>query len=97
MKSDGKIDFSEAPPANYSMMFQVCSTDPNSGSIMRTAYDVRWNVTAVAGTQTYVITAAAVAAGTPTPNKNLRTFAFPSNLRVMLGPEPSLSGPGAAQ
>jgi Tfp pilus assembly protein PilV len=97
VKSDGKIDFSEAPPAGYSMVFQVCSTDPASGSVSRTAYDVRWNVTAIPSTQTLIVTAAAVAAGTPTPNKDLRAFAFPSNLRVMLGPEPSPSGPGAAE
>jgi prepilin-type N-terminal cleavage/methylation domain-containing protein len=95
--ADGSgIDFSEAtPPSDYSMMFTICSTDPATGQQMPTAYDVRWHVQTITGNGTYMITAGAVAAGTPAPNRDLKMFAFPSNLRVMIGPEPSPSGPGS--
>lgn len=95
--ADGSgIDFSEAnPPDDYSMLFTVCSTDPATGQQTPTVYDIRWHVQTITGNGTYMITAGALAAGTPAPNRDIKMFAFPSNLRVMIGPEPSPTGPGS--
>jgi prepilin-type N-terminal cleavage/methylation domain-containing protein len=87
--TDGKIDFTETtPPAGYSMLYVVCSTDPNTKQVRQTSYDVRWNIKTITGNNTYLVTAAAVVYGAPAPLRDLRVFAFPSNLRVLIGPEP---------
>ena len=87
--SSGNIDFSQAAssvPSGYQMDYVVCADDPNSGGVIHTTYDVRWNVKPVTA-GTYLITVGAVSKRTSSINKNPRAFAFPSNLRLMIGPE----------
>jgi type IV pilus modification protein PilV len=94
---NGKIDFTEAsPPADYSMTYVVCSTDPQTGAVTQLSYDLRWNIETITSENTYLITSGAVAAGTPAPNKDIRVFAFPSNLRVLVGPEPEATPGGGS-
>jgi hypothetical protein len=87
--SSGYIDFSQASsavPSGYHMDYVVCSDDPNTGATVHMTYDVRWNVQPVTA-GTYLITVGAVSKQAATGNKNPRAFAFPSNLRVLIGPE----------
>lgn len=87
--SDGFIDFSQSAGAvtpGYQMYYTVCTDDPTTGAVSRAQYDVRWNIkTVTAGT--YLVTVGAVTKGAPASNNNPRQFAFPSNLRLMIGPE----------
>jgi prepilin-type N-terminal cleavage/methylation domain-containing protein len=91
--SDGsKIDFIDtAPPDGYHMDYAVCGTDPDVGNPRKVVYDVRWHLDTIAAsggvTGTYLITVGAVVKGAPAPTRNLRAFAFPTNLRVLVGPE----------
>jgi type IV pilus modification protein PilV len=93
LTSDGsKIDFTEtAPPDEYHMDYTICGLDPDSGIAHQTVYDVRWHVSSVTATGgatgTYLVTVGAVIKGAPAPTRNLRAFAFPTNLRVLVAPE----------
>jgi type IV pilus modification protein PilV len=83
--SDGYIDFTEAsPPAGYHMKYVIKSIDPNSGAESKATYDVRWRIQTVTE-GTYLITVGAVLAGAPAPTRDLRMFAFPSNLKLLVG------------
>ena len=93
LTTDGsKIDFTEtSPPDEYQMDYTICGVDPDSGIAHQTVYDVRWHVSSVTATGgangTYLVTVGAVIKGAPAPTRNLRAFAFPTNLRVLIAPE----------
>ena len=73
----GAVDFSAAKVANYNMQYVVCD---NTGQ--QTTYDVRWNIAAATTHTSYVVVGVrplGAASG------NLRFFALPVNLRVMVG------------
>src|SRR5690349_19347608 len=41
--SDGNIDYTEtSPSSDYRMLYVFKATDPNSGAVMQSTYDVRW-------------------------------------------------------
>jgi Tfp pilus assembly protein PilV len=81
--SSGAIDFSQPysdVPANWKMRYVVCDA-----AGQQTTYDVRWNIagppTATTHTTYVVIGARPLGAA----SGNLRYFALPVNLRVMVG------------
>jgi len=85
--SDGNIDFTEtSPDPNYRMLYVFKSTDPDTGTVTQATYDVRWHVSTVTS-KTYLVTVGSVLNGAPAPTRDLRVFAFPSNLKLMIGPD----------
>lgn len=85
--SDGNIDFTEtSPDPSYRMLYVFKATDPNSGAVMKSTYDIRWRVQSVTA-DTYLITVGAVLKGAPAPTRDLRMFAFPTNLKLLVGPD----------
>ncbi|MBZ5627595.1 MAG: hypothetical protein LAO06_01880 [Acidobacteriia bacterium] len=71
------IDFSAAKVTNYNMQYVVCDATGQ-----QTTYDLRWNIAAATTHTNYVVIGArplGAASG------NLRFFALPVNLRVVVG------------
>ena len=68
----GAVDFSKAPPANYSMLYVMCSAGTN------VTYDVRWNISngPTLATQTVTVSAKPVTVG---------QFALPSTMHAVRG------------
>ncbi len=77
--STGDLDFSVAPVTNYRMLYTDCDTNGRQA-----IYDVRWNVTAIAGSNGWVKTLT-VSAQLKSAGKNAMVFAPVATVRTIVG------------
>jgi Tfp pilus assembly protein PilV len=85
LDSNEGIDWTQTSvPTNYQMLYQICASTTNTNAnAQQTTYDVRWNVTKISNTNTYLIVAGA------RPKNyipNLRYFALPVVLKMYVTP-----------
>jgi len=81
LDSSERIDWTQTTvPSGYQMLYQICASTTNTNAnAQETTYDVRWHVSQVANTNTYLIVAGA------RPKNyiaNLRYFALPVGLKM---------------
>jgi Tfp pilus assembly protein PilV len=85
LDSNEAVDWTQTSvPAGYQMMYQICASTTNTNAnAQETTYDVRWNVSQVANTNTFLIVA-----GARPKNyvSNLRYFALPVGLKMYVTP-----------
>jgi Tfp pilus assembly protein PilV len=79
--SGANIDFSQAQVTNWSMNY-VVTTKCSSNGVVQGTYDVRWNLSQITGTQTYLITVGARLLGHGEGNEY---FSLPVTLRFLAG------------
>jgi type IV pilus assembly protein PilV len=85
LDSNEGIDWTQTTvPTNYQMLYQICASTTNTNAnAQETTYDVRWNVSKINNTNTYLIIAGA------RPKNyvaNLRYFALPVVLKMYVTP-----------
>lgn len=74
--ASGDVDFSQAPVANYSMLYTECGTAGR-----QTTYDVRWNIQ-VMSPYVKLLTVSAKMRGNGT---NLKYFSLPVTVHTLIG------------
>jgi type IV pilus assembly protein PilV len=85
LDSNELIDWTQTSvPLHYQMLYQICASTTNTNAnAQETTYDVRWNVTKVNNTNTFLIVAGARPKNYVT---NLRYFALPVGLKMYVTP-----------
>jgi type IV pilus assembly protein PilV len=85
LDSSEAIDWTQTTvPTNYQMLYQICASTTNTNAnAQETTYDVRWNVSKINNTNTYLIIAGARPKNYVT---NLRYFALPVVLKMYVTP-----------
>jgi prepilin-type N-terminal cleavage/methylation domain-containing protein len=79
VNANGDLDFTQAAVANYQMLYTDCDTNGHQAT-----YDVRWNVSAIAGSSGFV-KLLTVSAQLKNAGKNAMVFAPVATVRTIVG------------